>query len=95
MLHRLVPGRPGHPWHVAIGTSIFLIALGAILVFAVNAAVAGLSIQTAGVILMVAGVVGLAIGLFLLSSRRARTWEHTVYEDRAGRTVPEDRPLYR
>jgi hypothetical protein len=80
---------------MTIGTSIFLIALGAILAFAVNATVAGFSIQTAGLILMVAGVVGLVIGLFLLSSRGARTTERTVYEDRAGRTAPGDRPLYR
>lgn len=54
---------------------------------------AGFSIQTAGVILMVAGAVGLVIGLFLLSSRRAPTAERTVRDDRAGRTVYEDRPL--
>ena len=79
---------------MTIGTSIFLIALGAILAFAVNATVAGFSIQTAGVILMVVGVVGLVIGLFLLNSRRARTAERTVYDDRTGRTVYEDRPQY-
>jgi uncharacterized protein YjbJ (UPF0337 family) len=79
---------------MTIGTSIFLIALGAILAFAVNATVAGFSIQTAGVILMVAGVVGLVIGLFLLNSRRARPAERTVYDDRTGRTVYEDRPQY-
>jgi membrane protein implicated in regulation of membrane protease activity len=80
---------------MTIGASIFLIALGAILAFAVEAAVAGFSIQTAGVILMVAGAVGLVIGLFLLSSRRAPTAEPTVREDRAGQRVFEDRPLYR
>jgi len=48
-----------------IGSSIFMIALGAILKFAVTATVAGFSIQTAGVILMVAGVVGLLVSLFL------------------------------
>jgi membrane protein implicated in regulation of membrane protease activity len=80
---------------MTIGTSIFLIAAGAILAFAVNATVAGFSIQTAGVILMVAGVMGLVIGLFLLNSRRGRTAERTVYDDRAGRTGYEDRPLYR
>ena len=69
--------------------------MGAILAFAVNPTVAGFSIQTAGVILMVAGVVGLVIGLFLLNSRRARTAERTVDDDRAGRIVYEDRPLYR
>jgi membrane protein implicated in regulation of membrane protease activity len=77
---------------MTLGTSIFLIAVGAILTFAVDATVAGFSIQTAGVILMVAGVIGLVIGLFLLNSRRARTAERTVYEDRAGRTVYEDGP---
>jgi hypothetical protein len=78
---------------MTIGTSIFLIALGAILAFAVDATLAGFSIQTAGVILMVAGAVGLVIGLFLLSSRRARPAGRTVYDDRAGRTVYDDRPL--
>ncbi len=47
-----------------IGTSIFLIALGAVLKFAVTATVAGISIQTAGVILMVVGIVGLLVSLF-------------------------------
>ena len=78
---------------MTIGTSIFLVAVGAILAFAVNATVAGFSIQTAGVILMVAGVVGLLIGLFVLNSRRARPADRTVYDDRADRTVYEDRPL--
>jgi hypothetical protein len=71
---------------MTIGTSIFLIALGAILRFAVNASVAGFSIQTAGLILMVAGVLGLVIGLFLITSRRPREPDRTAYEDR---------PLYR
>ena len=48
-----------------IGTSIFMIALGAILKFAVTATVAGFSIQTAGVILIVAGIVALLVSLFL------------------------------
>jgi membrane protein implicated in regulation of membrane protease activity len=80
---------------MTIGASIFLIAVGAILAFAVEASVGGFSIQTAGVILMVAGAVGLVIALFLLNSRRAPTTERTVREDRAGQTVYEDRPLYR
>jgi membrane protein implicated in regulation of membrane protease activity len=46
-----------------IGTSIFLIALGAILAFAVTATVAGIDIQTAGLILMVVGVVALVVSL--------------------------------
>ncbi len=55
-----------------IGSSIFMIALGAILKFAVTATVAGFSIQTAGVILMVAGVVALLISLFLYVAAQDR-----------------------
>jgi hypothetical protein len=55
---------------MAIGTSLFLIAVGAILRYAVDATVAGLDIQTAGLILMIIGVAGLVIGLFLLTQAR-------------------------
>jgi hypothetical protein len=57
---------------MAIGTSLFLIAVGAILRYAVDATVAGVDIQTAGLILMIIGVVGLVIGLFLLTQARER-----------------------
>jgi uncharacterized protein DUF6458 len=58
-----------------IGTSIFLIAVGAILKFAVTATVAGIDIQTAGVILMVVGAIGLVISLMeqLIWADRRRT----------------------
>jgi hypothetical protein len=57
---------------VGIGTSIFLIAVGAILYFAVNADVSGLEISTVGLILMIVGVLGLLISLFYttLATRR-------------------------
>jgi hypothetical protein len=64
-----------------IGTSIFLIALGAILKFAVTTHVAGIDLQTAGVILMVVGVLGLLISLLLM----------TIWSDRRRGTVPDDR----
>ena len=48
-----------------IGTSVFLIALGAILKYALTLTVAGLNIQTAGVILFVAGAIGLLVSLFM------------------------------
>jgi Domain of unknown function (DUF6458) len=57
---------------MTIGGSIFLIALGAILKYAVTATVGGVDIQTVGVILMVAGAIGLVIGLFLMASERRR-----------------------
>jgi hypothetical protein len=58
---------------LTIGTSLFLIAAGAILKFAVTAHVEGINLHTVGVILMVVGGVGLAIGLFLLMRGRSTT----------------------
>jgi hypothetical protein len=51
---------------MGIGTSIFLIALGAILKFAVTASVSGIKLETVGVILMVVGILGLLISLVWL-----------------------------
>jgi hypothetical protein len=67
---------------MGIGTSLFLIAVGAILYFAVNADVSGLEISTIGLILMVVGVIGLLISLFFLSSVRRGTTDRTVVRDR-------------
>lgn len=56
-----------------LGSSLFLIAVGAILKYAVTATVAGVDLQVVGVILMVIGVIGLVISLFLIwnaSNRR-------------------------
>jgi Domain of unknown function (DUF6458) len=69
---------------MTIGTSLLLIAVGAILRYAVDATVAGVDIQTAGLILMIIGVIGLAIGLFVLASDRRRTDDRAVYDDRPG-----------
>jgi hypothetical protein len=55
---------------VTIGSSIFLIALGAILRYAVTANVSGIDIQVVGLILMIAGVIGLVIGLFMMTAGR-------------------------
>lgn len=48
---------------MSIGSSIFLIAFGAILKYAVTAHVAGIELQRAGWILMVLGIVALALSL--------------------------------
>jgi uncharacterized membrane protein YedE/YeeE len=60
---------------MALGTSLFLIAVGAILRFAVTATAHGFDIQTVGVILMIVGGVGLVISLFwmMVWSGRRRT----------------------
>ena len=65
---------------MGIGTSIFLIALGAILKFAVNASVSGIEIATVGVILMIAGVLGLIVSLFWMSAASRR--REPVVDDR-------------
>ena len=62
--------RRGHDGPMGIGTSLFLIAVGAILYFAVDADISGLEISTIGLILMVVGVIGLLISLFFMSSLR-------------------------
>ena len=64
---------------MGIGTSIFLIAVGAILRYAVTATVQGIELQTVGLILMICGILGLLISLFLF--RGPRTTERTVYRD--------------
>ncbi|MEJ7796870.1 MAG: DUF6458 family protein [Solirubrobacteraceae bacterium] len=56
---------------MGIGTSIFLIAIGAIFKFAITATVSGISISTVGTILIIVGIVGLVISLvFLLQADR-------------------------
>jgi hypothetical protein len=53
-----------------IGSSLLLIAVGAILKWAVIDRVSGLNLQNMGVNLMLVGVIGLAVGLYLLSRPR-------------------------
>lgn len=55
---------------MTIGSSIFLIAVGAILRYAVTATVSGVDIQVVGLILMIAGLIGLVIGLFMMTAGR-------------------------
>ncbi len=69
---------------MGIGSSLFLIAVGAILYFAVDADISGLEISTVGIILMIIGIIGLVITLFFLGSWRDRR-----------RTVVEERPVAR
>lgn len=53
---------------MGIGVSIFLIAVGAILAFAVDVTMSGLDLDTVGVILMIVGVIGLVASLLFWSS---------------------------
>lgn len=53
---------------MGISLSIFLIAIGAILAWAVSAEVSGIDVQAAGIILVVVGVIGFIASLVFWSS---------------------------
>ena len=61
-----------------IGTSLLLIAIGAILTFAVSVDAEGFNINTVGWILMIVGAIGLIISLVLMSMDRDRRVVHEV-----------------
>lgn len=69
---------------MGIGGSIFLIALGAILAFAVNADIGVLDLSIVGWVLMVAGLAGLIITIWFWQSRR-----RTVVSRSAGDVYPQ------
>jgi hypothetical protein len=71
---------------MGIGVSIFLIAVGAILAFALNVDVSGVELDVVGYILMIVGLVGLIMTAFIWGPRnRTRgdvVEERRVYDDR-------------
>jgi hypothetical protein len=81
---------------MGVGVSIILIAVGAILEWAVTATTTGFNIHTIGLILLIVGIVGLLISLVFWSSwggfggggyRRQRR----VMNDGAGGMIEEER----
>jgi nitrate reductase gamma subunit len=74
---------------MTIGSSIVLIAVGAILKWAVTAHVSGINLQTAGTVLVVLGIVGLllAIAYTFVWSRRTATTTRTY-------VPPDEQPRY-
>ena len=74
---------------MGIGASIFLLAVGAILTFAVDWTVQGVDLDAVGIILMIAGCIGLAVTLAMMSrTGGARVTEY--YEDPTRRTPRRD-----
>jgi len=66
---------------MTIGTSLFLIVVGAILRYAVTATVLGVSLTMVGLILMIVGVAGLVLSLLFMvsaSSHRGRMMRERV-----------------
>ena len=66
---------------MGIGVSVFLIAVGAILAFAVNVSVSGLDLSTIGVILMVVGAIGLVATMLTFGGGGWGGRRTTVVED--------------
>jgi hypothetical protein len=80
---------------MGIGVGLFLIAVGAVLTWAVNATVSGVDINTVGVILMIVGAVGLVLDLIIFAPRRSSS--RTVSQGGvpvAGGTVVQERDTY-
>ena len=69
---------------MGIGASVFLLALGAILAFAVEAEVSGIDINVIGFILMVCGAIGLLMTT-LVFGRRDTVGTGVVTEERVVR----------
>jgi len=67
---------------MALGTSLFLIAVGAILRFAVNVSTRGFNLHTVGVILIVVGIVGMLISLLTMTLWSDRRRHAAVVDDR-------------
>jgi len=86
---------------MGIGVGIVLIAIGAVLTFAVHATFSGIDVQTVGVILMIAGALGLLLDLvFFMPRRRSVTATQTTnggpvdpYAGGTSRTVYEERSI--
>jgi hypothetical protein len=53
---------------MGIGTSLLLIAVGAILIWAVDVSVSGLDLMTVGWILLIVGIVGAVLSMIFWSS---------------------------
>jgi len=67
---------------MTIASSIFLIAVGAILYFATNLHVAHVNVDTVGLILMIAGAAGLVLGFVQQGVAGRRSRREVTIEDR-------------
>jgi hypothetical protein len=76
-----------------LGTSIFLIAVGAILRYAVTATTSGISLPTVGLILMIVGVAGLVLSVLYMLTWGPR--RGAVVRDRVVERDPyQEPPVY-
>lgn len=75
---------------MTLGTSTFLVAVGAIMRYAVSARADGWSVPMVGGILMIAGAVGAVVTLALFASSRRR---RTAFTEAPGAVIVEEREV--
>ena len=81
---------------MATGMSLFFLAVGAILTFAIDTNVSGVDIDTIGVILMVIGLLGMLFSLVLWDNWTPRRRDDELIVDRHRDVVIDDEvPLRR
>jgi Domain of unknown function (DUF6458) len=68
---------------MGIGVSLFLIAVGAVLAFAVHVTTSGFNVHTVGYILLIVGAIGVVLSLIFWSSWGGVGARRTVVEGRA------------
>lgn len=78
-----------------VGTSIFLLAVGAVLAFAVSVQTDGFNVNTIGWILMAVGAIGLVVSLIIGTAGRAGGYERntTVIEREPSQVIERERRL--
>jgi hypothetical protein len=72
---------------MGLGVGIFLAAIGAILIWAVNADVSGVNVHAIGWILLIVGIVGIILSMIFWSS-----WAGPGYWSSRRRTYVDDGP---
>jgi len=77
-----------------IGVSLIVIAIGAILKFAVTKQINGIELGTVGVVLMIVGILGLIISLALVTTRRRTDVVHHENGTTYVEPVDPDLPRY-
>lgn len=81
---------------MGLGTSLFLVAVGAILTYAVDVQTDGFNLNTVGIILMIVGAFGVLLSLLFWSSwggfnRRSTVASDVIVEERRPRrTIVEE-----
>ena len=74
---------------MGLGVSLILIAVGAILTWAVHVSTSGVDVHAVGVVLLIVGLVGALLSMIFWSS-----WAGPGYFTRRRTTVVDDGPQY-